>query len=276
MTRGGDLAVAGGAVWASDPQTGEILRIDPETREVLSRVPAVSRPGGDTPLSAGQGALWAGSGAHVLRIDPARGDVTGRLQLRQRGVGFPVPGAAGHMWVIDAMELRRLDSERMVFDRAVQLDRGGVMARAVATDGDTIYVQLGDGAIRGYDAATGDRVPAVRADRPEYLAQASGGALVLSGDDRVELVDARTNTTRWLRPLGTFAVNGAVVQGSTVWVHGSDDRTARDRLWRLDLRDGRVLGSIALPEFGATAMQPVGDELWLVTDGGRLTVIGSG
>jgi hypothetical protein len=272
VTRGGDLAAAGDAVWASDPDAGELLRVDPGTREVLARVPAGGRTGTDTVLATGAGALWAVTDGRLLRIDPARGEITGELEIGERDVGFPVRGA-GTMWIIDALRLRRVDPVNMTFERTVRLERSSFQARGVATDGKVIYVQLGDGSISGYDAATGDRVRSVRAGQPAYLEGAAAGGLVLTAEDRVELVDPRTNTARWLRPLGTASVNGAVVEGSTIWVHGSDDRSGRDRVWRVDARDGRVLGSVTLPDFGVTGMQPVGDDLWLVSDAGRLTVV---
>ena len=275
VSRGGGLTVAGGAVWASDLDTGEILRIDPRSRAVQARVQAGVQAGGDLPISAGGGALWAAARGRLLRIDPADARITGRVRVGEPDAGFPVAGA-GVMWLIDALELRRVDTERLAFDHTVRVNRGSFMANGVASDGDVIYVQTGEGTITGYDAATGDQVRSVRVRRPAHLAQAASGALVLIADDRVEVVDPRIDATRWLRPLGTFSVNAAVVQGSSVWVQGSDATRARDLLWRLDLGDGRVLGKLTLPDFGVTAMAPVGDALWLVSDGGQLTVVRPG
>ena len=64
-----------------------------------------------------------------------------------------------------------------------------------------------------------------------------------------------------------------VSDGTTLWVHGSEAHGGRDRLWRIDSLDGRVLGSIDLPGFGAAGMATVGADAWVVTPGGQLIVV---
>ena len=64
-----------------------------------------------------------------------------------------------------------------------------------------------------------------------------------------------------------------VADGTTLWVHGSEAGGGRDRLWRIDALDGRVLGSIDLPGFGAAGMATVGADAWIVTPGGQLIVV---
>ena len=54
-----DLTVADGAVWASSPKDGSIVRLDPLTGEANQRIPVGGEPGA---LAAGAGAVWAAIG----------------------------------------------------------------------------------------------------------------------------------------------------------------------------------------------------------------------
>ena len=91
------LAGGFGAGWAADPVRGEVLRIDPESREVTARV---ELGGGEVRVATGAGAVWALSGdlltagaqgggggrAHRPAHEPGRradpGAVAGREELR--------------------------------------------------------------------------------------------------------------------------------------------------------------------------------------------------
>jgi hypothetical protein len=63
------------------------------------------------------------------------------------------------------------------------------------------------------------------------------------------------------------------VLGGTAWVHATDTVTGRDRLMELDVRSGKVRSSTGLPQFGIRGMTIVGDDLWLSTPNGRVTIV---
>jgi streptogramin lyase len=269
VQQGAGLEAAFDAVWAADKATGEILRLDPRTRAVRSRIAA----GGAPAIVAGDGALWAVAARKLLRIDPASARVTGKLALTlPEGTGFPVPGR-GAVWVMDAVALRRVDPERMVIDRRVPVIKGGFLANGFAFDHNAIYVQRADGVITSYDAATGARLSAVRVDPSSRLVAAASGRLLLATATGVVAIDPSTGRRAWARELGASRINGVRDDGSEVWVQAADATTGRDRLWRISAGDGRVLGSLSLPDFGVEGMAPVGAAMWLVAPGGDLTIV---
>jgi hypothetical protein len=266
---GGWLLPAFGSVWASDPAAGEIVHLDRDSRATGRRIPV----GGEAGLGAAAGYLWATAGGELLRIDPASGEITGRMSVGPQGFGVPV-GAGDTVWLIDAMRLRHIDPERMVVDRTVRLDRGSFMSAGFAAGPDALYVQRADSRILVLDPGSGKRTGTIRLQRPGALASYTAGGLVLAAEDGVATVDPETGEQRWLRRLGVSRVNAIATDITTLWVQGSPASGGRDRLWRLDALDGRVLGSIDLPGFGVAGMAAVGDRAWVVTPGGQLQVVG--
>jgi hypothetical protein len=90
-----DLTLADGAVWASNPQDGTIVRLDSVTGEEQERIPVGREPGA---LAAGGGAVWAGiSNGTVVRYDIA----TDRIERIDVG-GTPndLVFAHGAVWVV--------------------------------------------------------------------------------------------------------------------------------------------------------------------------------
>jgi outer membrane protein assembly factor BamB len=272
VQQGAGLEPAFSAVWAADKGTGEILRLDPRTRAVQARIVL----GGEPTIVAGEDALWAIAAGKLQRIDPATERVTGKLTLPlPEGTGFPVPGR-GAMWVLDGVAMRRVDLERMVIDRRVRLIKGGFLATGFAFDANAIYVQRSDGVITSYDAGSGARLGAVRIDPSAHLEAVASGRLLLGTATGVVAIDPATGRRAWTRELGAAKVNGIREDGTEVWVQAADATTGRDRLWRIDAGDGRVLGSLSLPEFGVAGMAPVGAAMWLLSPGGALTVVAPG
>jgi sugar lactone lactonase YvrE len=269
LRTGGWVLPAYGSVWMADPGVGEIVRVDPDTREPGLRIPV----GGDAGLGAAEGWLWAAVGGELLRIDPADGKVTGRLDLGAEGLGLPI-AAGDTVWLVDALRLRHVDPDRMAIDRTLRIERGSFQASGFAVGPDVLYVQTADSRIAAYDAGTGDRTGGVRLQRPGELAAYSPGGLVMATENGLATIDPETGEPVWTRPLGVERVNGIVVaDGTTLWVHGSEADGGRDRLWRIDALDGRVLGSIDLPGFGVAGLAWVGAEAWVVTPGGQLIVV---
>ncbi len=92
-------AVAGGAgsVWATDPGSAAVMRINPATGAVVDRIAVGGQPGS---IVTGFGAIWAAStvGATVTRIDPATETVTQTIPLPGSGLG-EIASGAGRLWV---------------------------------------------------------------------------------------------------------------------------------------------------------------------------------
>lgn len=95
---GGPLGIAagGGAIWVVTFWSQELVRIDPETRRVLRRIPIGAGP---LDVAVGGGAVWVTSrdDKTVSRVDPATNAVTEIIQLPVAPQGVRV--AHGRVWV---------------------------------------------------------------------------------------------------------------------------------------------------------------------------------
>jgi len=271
VTQGGPIAPGFGAVWASDADTGDVLRIDPRSHRVLARV----RVGGEAFPDAGAGAVWATVDGRLIRIDPASNRVSARipLGLGARAVAI-VSANRGAVWVVTPLELLRIDPGRNAIDRRITLERQGFQAQGFASDQKLLYVLRADHVLLVLDAATGARVSSARLAFDGFLMGAADGAVLLATGSDVLGVDARTGRTLWRTNTGADRVNDGLLADGSLWIHATDRDANRDRLLRLDARDGRVTGSLTLPEFGVAGIAPVGDDVWIVTPNGRLTVAG--
>lgn len=270
VSQGGAIVPAFGAVWASDAGTGEVLRIEPRTRRVLARVPV----GGESFVNAGAGAVWATAADRLLRIDPATNRVSARIPLRLGARWFAAvfPGR-GVMWVPTSLELLRVDPDRNAIDRRIELERESFQVRGFVSDGKLLYVLRGDDVLLVLDAATGGRVSTMRLESGGFPIGAADGAVLLDTADGVVAADVPSGRTLWRQEIGAEQVNDALVAGGHLWVHVTDSATHRDRVLRLDLRDGSVTGSLTLPEFGVADIAAVGGDVWIVAPSGRLLVV---
>jgi outer membrane protein assembly factor BamB len=88
----------------------------------------------------------------------------------------------------------------------------------------------------------------------------------------VALVDPSTGRALWRTRLGT-QVNGADVAGGRLYVDGLNGASARDTLWQLDPRTGRVSGTLTVPVFSVVSSAPVARDLWLISAAGRAVVV---
>ena len=69
----GTMTLAEGSLWVANCEGGEVWRIDPESAEVLAKIPAGMGPSGELNVVAGAGSIWAPdqTKAIISRIDPA-------------------------------------------------------------------------------------------------------------------------------------------------------------------------------------------------------------
>ncbi len=73
----------------------------------------------------------------------------------------------------------------------------------------------------------------------------------------VSLAEPSTGRPLWRTRLGT-QLNGADVAGGRLYVDGLNGASARDTLWQLDPRTGRVSGTLTVPVFSVVSSAPVG------------------
>jgi hypothetical protein len=100
--------VAGsGAVWALSPQASVVTHIDPASN--LASVIALEEPPGD--LAVAGGAVWVSHPADgaLSRIDPARDEVTARIELESEPL--LLASGDGGLWVLGVERLAWVDAE---------------------------------------------------------------------------------------------------------------------------------------------------------------------
>jgi hypothetical protein len=266
-----------GAMWLSDSSRGEILRVDLRTRRVTLRVPV----GSEAALATSAGSVWAlprgpgYQGGPLLRIGPATGRTVARIPLRTpaggpfRGGSLIVAGA--RVWVLGATGAVAVDPGRDRVVAEIRLGGSFTVTDALVHDRE-LWIIRGDRSVTRFDARTGRRLGRVPWDADGFLLPFGDGVISV-GKDSVALIDPATGRAAWRTPLGTD-LRDAAVAGSRLFVAGGDGpATARDRVWQLNARTGRVEGALTMPEFGPEGVVAVGRGVWLVTAGGRAIVV---
>jgi len=274
---GSGNAVAFGSVWLTEPNNGNILRVDPRTRRVTARIPV----GSEVSLAAGNGSIWAiprASGVPatpLMRIDPTTNRIIARIPLRAPGGSLFVGGyilVGPRVWVIGGTSVLAVDATRNRAVREVELGGGYQINDAYLRDGE-LWLTRGDRTITRLDAVTGRRL-----GRLPWQVPAGGYAfpyadkVITVATRSVALADPATGRPLWRTRLGT-AVNGADVVGGRLYVEGRNGASARDALWELDPRTGHVLGTLTVPVFGVVGAASVGQDLWLLSAAGRAVVV---
>lgn len=277
-----------GAIWTADTIRNEILRIDPDTRRVVARIPV----GGEPRVATGAGAVWAIAGdleyggdngpVRLLRIDPSTDAVVARIPMRtpagDRFAPVELQIQRGAVWAVGLDGALRVDPRRNAGDLYVPLAGRAGDPRGVVVDGGSIWVLTAAGRVRRYDAASGRATGEVRVDAPTplYLFGGPPGTLtLLTARNSIALLDRASGEVLWRATLGDD-VGWLLFDDGVLWVQytpASRDPGARDRLARLDVASGRVLGEIALPELGVAGMAKAGRDLWVATPGGEIVVV---
>jgi hypothetical protein len=282
----GFISAGHGSVWVADSKDLRVLRVDPRSHQVQARIRTggdTNAFGGDPLLNAGAGAVWAvarapsSDGGHrVLRIDPATNKITARVTMpaAQAPIVFDVQIEQGRPWVITNRGAIALDSATarpVSFIRFHQPAAEPGPLWAFVARGE-LWVLTRNGTLDRYDLGSGRRTASdeVPVSGAQVVVPTDEG--LLYGANGGELVLVRDGREVWRRELGT-TVSLPLVLGGTAWLHATDTVTGRDRLIELDVRSGKVRSSTGLPQFGIRGITTVGDELWLSTPNGRVTIV---
>lgn len=234
------VAVAEGSIWVSVPNndgtaTGQILRIDPATNDIVAAIPIVAIPTWETGgggLTAGAGSVWvAGSGpaqdlgdepgggweAGLLRIDPDRNEVVATLPLGgESGADVAVTGDAA--WVLifsgsNQMSVLRIDpfTDQIVANIPVP----GVWGQEIFATENGVFVNTRD-------------------PYPELDSTV--------GASRLTMIDPITNQVRWTLVDTRFVES---FQPDAIWAQGGGTKDANvggQSLLHLDPDTGQTLG----------------------------------
>jgi hypothetical protein len=268
-----DATFAAGSVWVTE-DSGDIVRLDPGARRVVTRIAAGQ---GSASITGDRDGVWVGSATgELIQVDAGTNRVGARIRRQNSGI---LALGAGGLWFTRAQDsgvLERLDpaSGRVT----ARVDKTG--AGSLAASGDALWDQTGDGSVVEIDGARGR---AVR--RFTGIAPLSGAT---SGEENGLVADEEG---AWVTSvvLGTLTRLGAdgVVQridvgtaptalaqfDGAVWVASGDALHGGYRISRVDPADGRIVAKLELGAVRPTALVPAGRELWAICTDGNARVI---
>jgi hypothetical protein len=289
-----------GAVWASDLGRGDILRIDPQTRRTVARIPAgragaEGGPGGgpaEVVVAAGAGAVWALTGdlenggrqgpVRLLRIDPRSNRIAARIPMRKPSGGTFSPQmiqiSDGMVWVVGNAGALRIDPAGDTADRFVGISEPGL---GIVAEGDTVWALSASGRLRQIDARTGRTVHTLRVPvtTDTHLFPASSGLLArLTGGrvtrgTRITTFDPGDGHAQWHATFEGPINYLAPGSGDTLWAYVIRAPEQPDRLVRLEAGSGRPIGQVEIHDPGVAGLAQVGRELWVAHPNGRITVV---
>jgi putative pyrroloquinoline-quinone binding quinoprotein len=271
-----DIVPAFGSLWISDPVAGEVVRVDPQTRSVLARIPVGSgqyiatEPVGDE--------LWVRSerDTRLQRIDPATNEVRARLELRTPdGRAFPslfVLASGAGVWAVGDEGALRLDPRTGAGLQVVAAPTGDSAARGFGIGDDVLWSLGTDGRIRRFDAATGEPQGAFVPGLAATQGIVGFGPDVMAGmDSTIARLDGSTGRVLWQRAFGDRIFASAAADG-IIWMHVGTARQG-DRLIAVAGDSGKVVSSTPLDAFGSNGMAVDGREIWVNTTGGDTLVL---
>jgi outer membrane protein assembly factor BamB len=124
------------------------------------------------------------------------------------------------------------------------------------------------------DARTGARRGSIAVSWPDTAGLDSDKGVPIDFSPltgHIARVDVATGKELWAQELHGN-INYWTVAGPDLWVHVSDGKT-KDHVVRLDLRTGKPLQTVQLPDLGVTTMTAVDGKLWVGTLNGQIDVV---
>jgi hypothetical protein len=281
------LMVGEGRLWVV--VDGVLVGVDPRRPNAVARI-RLGRPGEFVNLLAvGAGAVWLGTEAGVVRVDPAT-----KVAATLPDDNPPWAAGAGSLWSVHCTSehgpcrLLRLDPRNLHVTAGFPLP--GMPAALAVGEGSAWLLDQPGGWVWRVDLA-GGRVARVRlpaaassADIPSQLVIGEGAVWALTSVEsptrlgvRVDVglvrIDPHTNRVSATTPLadldsGAHQVQLAVGAGG-VWVEGQhrQDGLARAVIDRVDPASGRLRGRIETGDPSPAALAAGFGALWLLRPG---------
>jgi streptogramin lyase len=302
-----------GAVWVAvsgePPGGGTVLRIDPETDEVLAAIPVATVPGwevGGAGMTIGAGSVWVtasvedrgdppiGTDAVLVRIDPATNEVAATIPLGDGGEGDVAVDESG-VWVAiggnERGQLVRLDPSTNAVVAGIPIAHEAAphqdLRQVVTVDGVVLVTQPtfdnGGSAITAVDTATNRVVETAVIRVPENLDSSIGRLVALNGEVwadkgfRLVRIDPRTGQVLdEAAELPEALAAGLLTSDDRgLWFLGYNGRTGSGprTLSLFDPETGAVQTFVDVPGIAPNAMAVGPDSVWVLDYHGALTRI---
>jgi YVTN family beta-propeller protein len=221
--RPGNVAVGEAELWVTQPDRGEVVRIDPVESRVVDTIPVGADPAG---VAVGDGAVWVTDAGRstLTRISPDTNQVVQSIDVG----GGPQGVAFGHgsIWVATSTNdaVARVDATTGRLAATIDV---GDRPVAVAADERAVWVaNFASGTVSRIDPSSDREVTTVPVGHgPSALAVGGGGVWVGNQlDDTVSRIDVNTNSVDRTVRVGDGPV-GVVVGGGSVWASNELDGT---------------------------------------------------
>jgi DNA-binding beta-propeller fold protein YncE len=253
----GTLLAVGDALWVANDRDRTLSRVDPRTGKVAT---IGGIPDVGFLASDERGNIYASAWDYPLvwRIDPKRLRVVGRYRVRSRAVGLAVGG--GSLWVVDRLvnSVTRIDLARGTVEGSVRVGADPLIA---AFGFGALWVANSDDATVSVIRPGVDEVETVKVlDRPFGIAAGEGGVWVPS-NAWGKIVRIDPDTRRAVRQIDIGAIPrglyGVAVGAGSVWAADWYDLSVT----RLDPKTNAVT-KIRLP-VSPRGIAVVGDDVWV-------------
>jgi streptogramin lyase len=262
-----------GSAWLADTDTQTLLRMDPATRRVTARFPL----GGSMELAPGKGTMWVGltenQAFRLLRIDPRTNRIVARLHTPDvpGGSTGSVPVVVGDsLWLLSAEAAVRIDPASGHAIATVRTAHSGYRMRSLAVVDNDLWVQVSDGRLLRLDGTTGRRKATFHVPDGSIVGDFWMNGLFVVDENTLSRMDPRTFHVLWRTPI--VSIGSGIAAGGRLWVEAPDRQG--DRVLTVDPRNGSVIDSVHVGEFGARWMASIGSEVWMTTAGGHVVILG--
>ncbi len=208
-----------GSVWQTDNESDVLVRIDPFTRKVVTRIPVAAAPAG---VAVTQGSVWVANehNGSVQRVDPATNRVVATIPVGPIAPNGPqiMTAGPGGVWVglQSTGENVRVDAATNKVGLRVPLDG------PVASDGKQVWIGVdagpnGPSKVVRIDPVSGKVITSVDLDTQGTCGLAVGLGSVWVADGGLTRIDPETGRIVGHLDLGGDCGN-VVVAGGAVWV----------------------------------------------------------
>jgi len=204
------------SVWVGNLDDRTLSRIDPETRQVVRRIPLGATP---TAIATGIGDVWVvhGQSGWITRVDP-RSYATKSRPVTGPSIYFPGAGVTtenGRVWaVFGDSTLARLDPVSL---RTKESTRAGEGPAGMVAYGNAIWVSNGGNSIvQRFDPATLDQGPL------EQRGVAPSPSGIAGGEGAVWVASTNEDVVTWIDPASKATLPIRVGDGPTAVAVGAD------------------------------------------------------
>jgi DNA-binding SARP family transcriptional activator/streptogramin lyase len=239
------IAIGEGAVWVANGDDQTVLRLDPETFEVVKTIGGLGSE--VTDVAVGYGSVWVagGNGGTVTRIDPRLNAPEWVFELGDATAILPQPvflveAGAGGVWVTRGTDLLRINPRTNEVDRSTRVPVGRSMSLGAGAG--AAWVIPGESRVLRIDAASGritadESLPGLGADSPLVV----GGSLWLhvyswTFHDALQL-DASSLAQLQSIPIAADFPFGLAAGEDAIWTADHTSGT----VWRIDSAEGRAV-----------------------------------